>query len=311
MDKEIDMQGIKIINTGYQVPKHQLTNDDLSQMVDTNDEWIYSRTGIKKRHICQQETLIDLAYQASLKAIEGIDREQIGIVIVATMSSIYNTPSVACLIQKRLGLNQNIVAFDLNAACSGFVYALSVGRALLKTQSQRYALIIGAEQLSSMIDWKDRSTCVLFGDGAGAVLIESHDQLYADYHGCEGNENVLYGLKKDYLHMEGREVFKFATKVLPLCIEKVLEKTSLTLDDIDYFIVHQANERIIRHVYKKMNIDPSKFYINVSEYGNTSAASIPLVLGEMNEKKLLKRGMKIVCVGFGAGLTYGANLIEW
>ena len=151
----------------------------------------------------------------------------------------------------------------------------------------------------------------MFGDGAGAVVVEKENKLFCDYQGSEGNEEVLYGLKSDYLHMEGKEVFKFATRVLPMCIEKVLEKASLTKDDIDYFVVHQANERIIRHVYKKMKITSDKFYLNVDEYGNTSAASIPLVLGEMNEKKLLKRGMKILCVGFGAGLTYGANLIEW
>ncbi len=220
-------------------------------------------------------------------------------------------PSIACLLQERLGLNNNVFAFDLNGACSGFVYALSVARSLLYTSDKRYALIIGAEQLSNLIDWKDRTTCILFGDGAGAVVVEKEKKLFCDYQGSEGNEEVLYGLKNDYLHMEGKEVFKFATRVLPMCIEKVLEKASLTKDDIDYFVVHQANERIIRHVYKKMKITSDKFYLNVDEYGNTSAASIPLVLGEMNEKKLLKRGMKILCVGFGAGLTYGANLIEW
>lgn len=304
-------KGISVIDTGYYVPGNVLTNDDLSKIVDTSDEWIYPRTGIKKRHICKDETLIDMAYKASLKALNNINKEDIGIIIVATMSSPYNTPSIACLLQERLGLNNNVFAFDLNGACSGFVYALSVARSLLYTSDKRYALIIGAEQLSNLIDWKDRTTCILFGDGAGAVVIEKENKLFCDYQGSEGNEEVLYGLKSDYLHMEGKEVFKFATRVLPMCIEKVLEKASLTKDDIDYFVVHQANERIIRHVYKKMKVTSDKFYLNVDEYGNTSAASIPLVLGEMNEKKLLKRGMKILCVGFGAGLTYGANLIEW
>lgn len=303
------MQGIKIVNTGYYVPDSILTNDDLSKMVDTSDEWIYPRTGIKKRHICKEENVLDLAYKASLKAIEGVCKEDIGAVIVATMSNPYNTPSIACMMQKRLGLSTDILAFDLNGACSGFVYALSVARYLVS--EKRYVLVIGAEQLSSLLDWQDRSTCILFGDGAGACLIEASEQLYIDYQGAEGNDEVLYGLKKDYLHMEGKEVFKFATRVLPMCIEKVLNQASLELDDIDYFVVHQANERIIRHVYKKLKVAPEKFYMNVSEYGNTSAASIPLVLGEMNEKGLLKRGMKIICVGFGAGLTYGANLFEW
>ena len=291
-------KGISIINTGYYVPENVLTNDDLSKIVDTSDEWIYPRTGIKKRHICKDETLIDVAYKASLKALNNINKEDIGIIIVATMSSPYNTPSIACLLQERLGLKND-------------VYALSVARSLLYTSDKRYALVIGAEQLSNLIDWKDRTTCILFGDGAGAVVVEKENKLFVDYQGSEGNDKVLYGLKNDYLHMEGKEVFKFATRVLPMCIEKVLEKASLTKDDIDYFVVHQANERIIRHVYKKMKVTSAKFYLNVDEYGNTSAASIPLVLGEMNEKKLLKRGMKILCVGFGAGLTYGANLIEW
>lgn len=305
------MQGIKVINTGYYVPEEILTNDDLSKIVETSDEWIYPRTGIKRRHICKKEDVLDLAYKASLKAIEGIHKNDIGVIIVASMSSPYNTPSIACMMQKRLDLNSDVFAFDLNAACSGFVYALSVARSLLINSDKRYALVIGAEQLSSLLDWQDRGTCILFGDGAGACVIERSNQLYIDYQGSEGNNEVLYGFKKDYLRMEGKEVFKFATRVLPLCIEKVLDKACLSLDDIDYFVVHQANKRIIRHVYKKLKVAPEKFYLNVEEYGNTSAASIPLVLGEMNEKGLLKRGMKIICVGFGAGLTYGANLIEW
>ena len=160
-------KGISIIDTGYYVPENVQTNDDLSKIVDKSDEWIYPRTGNKKRHICKDETLIDMAYKASLKALNNINKEDIGIIIVATMSSPYNTPSIACLLQERLGLNNDVFAFDLNGACSGFVYALSVARSLLYTSDKRYALIIGAEQLSNLIDWKDRTTCILFGDGAG------------------------------------------------------------------------------------------------------------------------------------------------
>ena len=306
------MKSIEIVKTGYYVPNKRVINDDFTKIVETSDEWITSRTGIKARHFVNEETTTDLAYQASLKALEGIDRSQIGVVIVASMTNQYYTPSTACLLQKRLGLREDLLAFDLSAACSGFEYALTVARSLLLTSSKPYALVVGAETLSTLLDFTDRSTCVLFGDGAGAALVQLKEGLYYDLQGSRGNEEALYASRQEgKLRMQGREVFRFATHVIEECIMKLCDQADLSVNDIDYFVLHQANGRIISHVYKNLKIDASKFYINLDEYGNTSGASVPLALAEMNEKGMLKRGMKIMLVGFGGGLTYGANLFEW
>ena len=312
------MSGLKVLSTGYYAPQKVLDNFDLEQMVETSDEWIVSRTGIKKRHIVENESCMDLGYQAALKAIEKIDKNKIGLIICATMTPDYFTPSMACLIQERLGLNeQEVMCFDLNAACSGFVYALTVAHSLLQSLDDKYALIIGSEEISKIIDFTDRNTCVLFGDGAGAIVVSKGTGIFASYCNSSGNLEALKApaINKNennhYLTMAGQDVFKFAVKVIPESIDAVLEKTSLTLDDIKYVVCHQANYRIIRNVYKKMKSTEEKFYMNLQEYGNTSAASIPLALGEMNEKGMLNPGDKIICVGFGGGLTWGATLIEW
>jgi 3-oxoacyl-[acyl-carrier-protein] synthase-3 len=306
------MKGIKIISTGYYVPAKRVENEAFTKIVDTSDEWITSRTGIKARHFVDSESTTDLAYQAALKALDGIDRNQIGVVIVASMTNQYYTPSTACLLQKRLGLSEELIAFDLSAACSGFEYALSTARSLLITNKKPYALVVGAETLSSLLDFTDRSTCVLFGDGAGAAVIGLQESLYYDLQGARGNEEALYASRDEgKLRMQGREVFRFATHVIEECIVKLCDEAKISVDEVDYFVLHQANGRIISHVYKKLKIDSSKFYINLHEYGNTSGASVPLALAEMDEKGMLKRGMKIMLVGFGGGLTYGANLFEW
>ena len=222
------------------------------------------------------------------------------------------------MIQERLGLNdQEVMCFDLNAACSGFVYALTVAQALLQNMEEKYALVIGSEEISKIMDFKDRNTCVLFGDGAGALVVGNGDGIFASYSNSAGNLEALKApaISKSnqdhYLTMAGQEVFKFAIKVIPESINAILEKTNLTLDEIDYVVCHQANYRIIKNVYKKMKSSEDKFYMNLQEYGNTSAASIPLALGEMNEKGMLRPGDKIICVGFGGGLTWGATLMEW
>ena len=312
------MNGIKILSTGYYTPSRVLTNFDLEQVVETSDEWIVSRTGIKKRHLVEDESCVDLAYQAALKAVEKIDRSKIGLIICATMTPDYFTPSTACLIQERLGLNnQEIMCFDLNAACSGFVYALTVAKSLLQNLGDKYALVIGCEELSKIVDFKDRNTCILFGDGAGALVIGNGDGIFVSYSNSSGNIEALKASainnsgNNHYLTMMGQDVFKFAIKVIPESINTVLKKADLTIDEIDYIICHQANYRIIRNVYKKMKVSQDKFYMNLQEYGNTSAASIPLALGEMNAKGMLKAGKKIICVGFGGGLTWGATLMEW
>lgn len=312
------MSGLKILSTGYYAPAKVLDNFDFEKKVETTDEWIVSRTGIKKRHFVKNESCVDLGYQAALKAIEKIDKNKIGLIICATMTPDYFTPSTACLIQERLGLNdQEVMCFDLSAACSGFVYAMTVAQSLLQNLDDKYALVIGCEEISKIIDFEDRNTCVLFGDGAGAVVACKGDGIFASYSNSAGNLEALKAPAvckhedNHYLTMAGPEVFKFAVKVIPESINAILDKTNLSLDDIAYVVCHQANYRIIRNVYKKMKSSEDKFYMNLQEYGNTSAASIPLALGEMDEKGMLKPGDKIICVGFGGGLTWGATLIEW
>ncbi|WP_294578241.1 beta-ketoacyl-ACP synthase III [uncultured Thomasclavelia sp.] len=312
------MDGIKILSTGYYAPSKILDNFDLEKMVETSDEWIVSRTGIERRHICETEDCTQMAYLAAVKAIEKVDKDKIGLIICATMTPDYFTPSTACLLQEKLGLNDHeVMCFDLSAACSGFVYALTTAQALLKGMPDKYALVVGSEEISKIIDFTDRNTCVLFGDGAGAVVVSNGDGMFASYCNSAGNIGALCAPainKQDenhFLTMAGQEVFKFAVKVIPESINAILDKTGLSFDDIDYVVCHQANYRIIRNVYKKMKADPNKFYMNLQEYGNTSAASIPLALGEMDANGLLKAGDKIICVGFGGGLTWGATLIEW
>lgn len=310
------MSGIKVISTGSSIPTKVITNEDFEKIVETSDEWIVERTGIHHRHFVENQTVVDLGYLAAKEAIEksNINKEDIGLIVVATISSDFFTPSTACLIQERLGLNdQEIMAFDISAACSGFVYGLTIVNALLKTMEKKYALVIGSEVLSKLLDFKDRNTCILFGDGAGALLVENSSNMFISYNNSMGNENALYAATKDnqYMHMDGKGVFKFAVTAIPESINKVLERANMTLDDIDYVVCHQANYRIIKNAYKKLKCNPDKFYMNLQEYGNTSGASIPIALAEMDGKGLLKAGMKVICVGFGGGLTWGATLIEW
>lgn len=307
------MNGLEIISTGYQAGEKIVENKDFEKKIDTSDEWITSRTGIKRRHFSERSSAI-LAIEAAIQAVKNVDLSRIGIIICATMTPENATPSNACLVQEALGLNkQTVMCFDINAACSGFVYALDVARALLQYRDC-YALIIGCEQLSRILDFQDRTTCILFGDGAGAAVVKSSANLFISYTDASGNPLPLlasYEKEDTYLHMQGQEVFKFATKVIIKSIQKVLKEADMTLNDIDYIVCHQANSRIIQYVYKKLKCSSDKFFINLDEYGNTSAASIPMALAQMDEQKILERKMKIICVGFGGGLTWGATLMEW
>lgn len=307
------MEGLKILSTGYCPGEKVVTNFDFEGKIDTSDEWITTRTGIKRRHFSSHSSAY-LAIEAAKQAVKDQDLSKIALIICATMTPENATPSNACLVQEALGLqDQSIMCFDINAACSGFVYALEVAKSLLKNKDQ-YALIIGGEQLSRVVDFTDRSTCILFGDGAGAVVAKKADALFISYNDASGTAEPLvakYDEKDPYLHMQGQEVFKFATRVIIKSINEVLQQAEMTLDDIDYVVCHQANSRIIQYVYKKLKCSPEKFFINLDEYGNTSAASIPMALAEMNDKGLLKDGMKIITVGFGGGLTWGATLMEW
>ncbi|UTY38308.1 ketoacyl-ACP synthase III [Allocoprobacillus halotolerans] len=293
--------------------------------MDTSDKWIIQRTGISSRYVSETENTSDLAYQASLQAIEdaNIQREDIDVIIVATMTPDCMTPSTACLVQAKLGLNDcPIFAFDINGACSGFLYAFQIASDLLSRYE--HILVIGSETISKMIDWNDRSTCVLFGDGAGAMILgRGATQLY-HYANSEGDtQQVLQAdglsLVQDlqnnepsthYLNMKGNDVFRFAVKVLKESIEHVLAQSNLTMDDIDLVIPHQANYRIISHVAKKMKVDLSKFYMNLQEFGNTSAASIPIAYAMAQREGKIPANGRVILVGFGAGLTYGATLID-
>ncbi len=317
----------RIIGTGSVVPEQIVTNEDLSKIVETSDEWISSRSGIKERRIAKEETTTSLAILAGKRALENADiaPEEIEVIIVATCTPDYFFPNTACQVQEAIGA-KHAVAFDLSAACSGFLFALSAVQAYIKSGIYQKALIIGAETMSKMIDWSDRSTCVLFGDGAGAAvicaeetgvleLVQKSDGAGKGVLSCKAREtrNLLNheSETKEYLYMEGQPVFKFAVKTVPECVEEVLKKAEVKKEEIRYYILHQANSRIIQSVAKRLKEPEEKFPMNLSLHGNTSAASIPILLDEMNRKGMLNRGDKLVLSGFGAGLTWGAVLLEW
>ncbi len=313
-----NLPGIHIVATGHYAPPKVVTNDDLSEIIDTNDEWIKKRTGIERRHFSEGETNTDIAVNAAKEALanSGIDVNDLAACIVATFSPDYYSPSVACMVHKELGLPEDVPAFDINAACSGFIYGLEVARGILLQSEKKYLLLCGSEIISKVLDMEDRGTCILFGDGAGAVVIElSEDKQYVSYLGAKGNSDYIFVPNADdekrKVHMEGNNVFRFAVTTVPKCIEEVLKKANLSKDEVTHYVCHQANKRIIEGVASKLDIPIEKFYMNLMEYGNTSAASVPIVLSEMNKDGMLKPGDKIVCVGFGAGLTWAGVLIEW
>lgn len=315
------MNGIKIVGTGYAAPSKIVTNDDLAKIVETNDEWITSRTGIsRRRHMAEGETFTSITVQAARKALEssGIPADSIGACIVATLTPDTLVPSAACLLQRELGLPMDIPCFDLNAACTGFLYALHTMECLLAVSERKYGLVIGAENLSRIINWEDRGTCILFGDGAGAAVVESRAEWnsISAVLGCHGDEQILRvpgveTAERSLISMEGTKVFKFAVEAVPYCMDQVLEKTGLTIDDVDFFVFHQANARIIDLVVRKYHIPQEKYYKNIAEYGNTSAASIPLVIGELHEMGKVGHGSRVLVVGFGGGLTWGGALVEF
>ncbi|HDD24712.1 MAG TPA: ketoacyl-ACP synthase III [Chloroflexi bacterium] len=317
---------------GKAVPSRVLTNDDLVNMVDTSDEWIRTRTGIRERHIvAEDETTFTLARQAAQQALEvaGLPPTQLELIIVATVTSDYSFPSTACLLQDALGADK-AAAFDLSAGCTGFIYGLSIAAHLIAGEVYQNALIIGAETLSRITDWEDRATCVLFGDGAGAVVLQANGVdggvlstvLGADGSGGEllilpagGSRNPpsqhTLDAKLHYLKMRGREVFRFAVRTMPAAVQQVLEKAGLTMDDLSLIIPHQANQRILEASIRALGLSPEKVYSNLEHYGNTSSASIPIALCEAVEEGRIQRDDVVVCVGFGAGLTWGAVALRW
>ena len=312
------MNGIKLISTGSAVPKKVVTNDDLAKIVDTNDEWISTRTGIRSRRYCTDgESHTSLCLAAARQALErgGVTPGEIGICLVATVTPDFLSPAAACLLQKELGFPEDTICFDLNAACSGFVYALHTAECLLASTPRKYGLVLGAEILSRVMDFGDRSTCVLFGDGAGAAIFELCDAPFAITLGARGDEAIHAGgpcrTGSAPISMDGRAVFRFAVDALPRCLHAVLGETQLALDDVDWVVCHQANSRIIDHCVKALHADAAKFYKNMDRHGNTSAASIPVALNEMAEAGLLKAGQKVSCIGFGGGLTWGGMLVTY
>lgn len=317
------------------VPEKCLSNDDLAKIVDTSDEWIVSHTGIKNRHIAEDDVATsDLATQACVKTLEaaGLNPEAIDLIIVATTTQDYiGYPSTACIIQNNLSAS-NAGAFDLAAACTGFIYSLETAKNFIKAGSAKNILVVGADIMSKTVDWKDRNTCVLFGDGAGAALLSENtdgtdseiidSMLRSEGQGARYLERTAGGTRfpfspentreEDlYLKMDGRQVYMFAVRVLCDTIEQLLSRNGITIDDLKYIVPHQANVRIIEAAAKRSNISMDKFYLNIDKYANTSAATIPIALAEMTESKLLTRGDLVLTIGFGGGLTYGGNLIRW
>ena len=314
------MSGIKLLGTGSAVPSKVVTNDDLAKIVDTNDEWISTRTGIRSRRYCAEgESHTSLCLAAARQALgrAGVKPEEVGVCIVATLTPDYLTPAAACLLQRELGLSEDTVCFDLNAACSGFVYALHTAECLLAAAPRKYGLVLGAEVLSRITDFSDRGTCVLFGDGAGAAVVEwraDYPSLHAVL-GCRGNSETLFipGVNRgvpSYIHMDGQAVFRFAVEALPRCVRQVLDRAGLGLEDVDRFVFHQANQRIIDFAVKKLGVDPARCTGNIARTGNTSAASVPLLLDELITGGELRSGQRALCVGFGGGLTWAGALLE-
>ncbi len=318
----------RIIGTGSVLPKKVVTNFDLAEMVDTNDEWIVSRTGIKERHIAIEESTSSMAIEAGKKALEdaGVTAEELDMILVATVTPDHVTPSTACMVQAAIGA-VNAVAIEMSAACSGFIFALNTAQAYIRAGIYKKLLIVGVETLSKVVDWSDRTTCILFGDGAGAAVVAADEtagvQDFIQYTDgakgcalqCDARQHKnLYGVREfanEYVFMDGQEVFKFAVRRVPESISTLLERNSLAPADIDLYVLHQANMRIIQTVAKFLKEPMEKFPTNMEHCGNTSGASVPILLDELNRAGRFKRGDKVVMSGFGGGLTWGSVYLIW
>lgn len=321
-----------IRSLGVHIPDRRVPNAEIAQLVDTTEEWIESHTGIQSRHLAADGAVTsDLAADAALKALKaaGLEAKEIDLIVVATATPDYfGFPSTACIVQDKIGA-YGCAAYDIGAGCTGFIYALDVASAQLEARKGKNALVIGAETLSRIVDWKDRSTCVLFGDGAGAAVLSRIDEggrgIIASVLGAEGGgAKDLYlaqhGRDRTFeraepstpvLFMNGKKVYDFAVKSITVLVNRLLHASAYKLADFTWIVPHQANARIVQAAAKRLGAPEEKFYLNMAEYANTSAASIPLALEEMDRKGLLKKGDLIMLVGFGAGLTYGATAIRW
>lgn len=315
---------IKIMGTGSYVPENIVTNQELTNIVETSDEWITQRVGVKERHISTGQTAADLAIRAAEEALKSacVDSSEIDLIIGASVSSDNVCPTIAGSVQKAIGAT--CPAFDVNSACSGFLFALDTAVSFIVRGGIRNALVIGAERISKILDWTDRGTCVIFGDGAGAAVVAPGENYLASKLFTQGGNEVIEipshigtspfykgEQKPPYIFMDGQETFKFAVNKIVEDIKEVTKKAGLTLEDIDYIVPHQANIRIIEYASKRLRVPIEKFVINIEKYGNTSAASVPIAFDELNKSGKLKRGDKIVMSAFGGGLSSAACLIEW
>ena len=329
MDQKL---GVKIIGTGSYLPPEILTNNDLEKMVDTSNDWIVTRTGIHERRITDENTsTADIATKAAQEALKkaNIDPKELDVIIVATVTADYTFPSTACLIQNEIGA-VNAAAFDISAACSGFLYALTIGVSLLHRNSLNKIMVIGAETLSKITDWEDRATCVLFGDGAGCMIIEGSEggalildqNLGADGTGWDlltvpaGGSKKITSIdtvknKEHYIKMKGNELYKWAVNKMKCLIADAVERVGISYDDVKYIIPHQVNIRIIDAALKRLKFPSDKVVIHLDKYGNTSAASIPIAIDELNRSGQLKKGDIIILVAFGSGLTWASTTIKW
>ena len=313
-----------ILGTGKAVPEYVLTNDELSTMVETSDEWISTRTGIKKRHICKEETITELCVQAASEAMSNaeITAKELDLIICATLRGEYITPSQACVVQKELGAT--CPAFDINAACSGFIYALDVAAGFFARGRVKKVLVIALDNLSNIVDWKDRNTCVLFGDGGGAAVLGEGDALLSIEITAKGDTDVLkcphgentspfykHPSEHPYLYMNGPEVYKFAVVSMVKGIKRAIKNAGLKEEDIDWVIPHQANIRIIETAVSKLKIPSERFIRTIAEYGNTSGGSCAIALADSVSQGKCKKGDNIVFCAFGSGLTTGSCVIRW
>ncbi|MBQ2453486.1 MAG: ketoacyl-ACP synthase III [Lachnospiraceae bacterium] len=324
--------GVAIRGTGSALPEKVLTNQDLEKMVDTTDEWIRQRTGMRERHIAGKETVPSMAAEACRRALESAGKraEDTELIIVATCTTEMLLPCAACRVQKMLGADKAI-AFDINAACGGFLFALNTAHHYIESGACRNALVVGSEVLSEIIDWTDRSTCVLFGDGAGAVYVEettageksgiigmsqgssgmNGQMLYCRGRAVRGETEPEINSGDLLVHMSGSEVYRFAVRQVPVCIGKALDSAGIGTDEVDIFVLHQANSRIIESIARTLKTDIERFPMNIERTGNTSSASIPILLDELNRAGKIQKGQKVVLSGFGAGMTYGACVVVW
>ena len=315
----------RIVGTGSYLPETVRTNKDLESMVETSDQWITERTGIKKRHIvADDQTTTDLAFNAAEKAIEaaGINNNDIDLIIIATTTPTHIFPSTAALVQERLNIS-GCPAFDIQAVCTGFVYALTIADKFIKSGSAKNALVIGAESLSRIVDWTDRNTCVLFGDGAGAVILQASEEtgILSTHIHCDGRYNQLLqvptgvgSIESDtpaYIEMQGNDVFKVAVRTLSTIVDETLAANDLAKQDIDWLVPHQANIRIIAATAKKLAMPMEKVVVTVAEHGNTSAASIPLALDVAVRDGRIQRGETLLLEAFGGGFTWGSALLKY